>query len=465
MPPSGGGHGASSATYSFSSQPKPVTANRKKYRDPSEADITIYRDLKETCITWDKRVHRGNTYSMYTQNAIKEALQDAARDSSPRPRAKRKKPKEPALFDMPLPERERIPVDLTAHLVAKEVVVEVGTVEAQTDEFLPEPPAEQYQPQKTGVDACTQVEDGELFNFDYEVEPILDVLVNKTLEQSIMEVEEEHEMASMRDFKDKWHQRQEAMMKDWEAQVQEERRRWEQKEQVVKQKRKEKVREAQVLLKIQAVSTAKQHLSRLVPNAVSDIKEIAFPDEKGLAINRIFLPQLLGQVQQEVQTIIRSQQQLDEVVAGCMHTRLSAQSSAYQAQRERHDARERKRYEEMQIRRGKIRILVDDRNSGGKVSVGPIQISSEDSIDEVQDRVFRWLQENEPSLASAWPCGVTLLLDGAPVESTVSIFEAKAGQISMVPKPEPPAPEEQEGDDDAEDGSGAGDGTQDDNEG
>ena len=28
--------------------------------------------VKETCISWDKRVHRGNTYSMYTQNAIKE---------------------------------------------------------------------------------------------------------------------------------------------------------------------------------------------------------------------------------------------------------------------------------------------------------------------------------------------------------------------------------------------------------
>ena len=28
--------------------------------------------MKETCISWDKRVHRGNTYSMYTQNAIKE---------------------------------------------------------------------------------------------------------------------------------------------------------------------------------------------------------------------------------------------------------------------------------------------------------------------------------------------------------------------------------------------------------
>merc|ERR1719264_1497923 len=133
---------------------------------------------------------------MYTQNAIKEALQEATQSVSPQIRRKQRQ-KEPAIFDMPMPEKERIPVDLTAHLVAKEEKIEVDTVEAQTDEFLPEPPPEQYQPPKTGVDVETQVEDGELFNFDFEVEPILDVLVNKTLEQSIMEVEEEHEMASM----------------------------------------------------------------------------------------------------------------------------------------------------------------------------------------------------------------------------------------------------------------------------
>merc|ERR1712113_333079 len=178
------------------------------------------------------------------------------------------------------------------------------------------------------------------------------------LEQSIMEVEEEHEMASMREFKDRWHGRQESMMKDWQAQVQEECRRWDQKEQYVRQKRKEKIREAQVLLKIQAMSTAKQHLSRLTPHAVSDIKEVAFPDMKGMAINRIFLPQLLGQVQQEVQTIIRAQQQLDDMVAGCVHDRLSAQSGSLCGHKERHYARERKRYEELQIRQGKIRILV-----------------------------------------------------------------------------------------------------------
>ena len=39
---------------------------------------------------------------------------------------------------------------------------------------------------------------GDLFDFDFEVEPILEVLVGKVLEQGLMEVLEEEELSSMR---------------------------------------------------------------------------------------------------------------------------------------------------------------------------------------------------------------------------------------------------------------------------
>merc|ERR1719387_1814709 len=115
-----------------------------------------------------------------------------------------KRKKEPSPFDMELPRPERNAVNLLPHLVEEVKIVEEDNAEAQTDEFLPEPPPQEYLPQKTGIDAFTQVEDGELFNFNVEVEPLLDVLVNKTLEQSIMEVEEEYELESMKQFKEEW---------------------------------------------------------------------------------------------------------------------------------------------------------------------------------------------------------------------------------------------------------------------
>jgi hypothetical protein len=39
---------------------------------------------------------------------------------------------------------------------------------------------------------------GDLFDFDLEVEPLLEVIVGKVLEQGLMEVLEEEELAAMR---------------------------------------------------------------------------------------------------------------------------------------------------------------------------------------------------------------------------------------------------------------------------
>ena len=50
-----------------------------------------------------------------------------------------------------------------------------------------------------GVDFCAQIEDGDLFDYEEEVEPILAVLCGKTLEHSRMEELEEEELRVMRE--------------------------------------------------------------------------------------------------------------------------------------------------------------------------------------------------------------------------------------------------------------------------
>lgn len=65
-------------------------------------------------------------------------------------------------------------------------------------EYIPE---QLYVPKKTGIDAFTQVENDELFNFEREVEPIIQVLITKTVEQSLLELEEEVELMNMEKFK------------------------------------------------------------------------------------------------------------------------------------------------------------------------------------------------------------------------------------------------------------------------
>jgi len=70
--------------------------------------------------------------------------------------------------------------------------------EIQTEFNIEKPPVRHFMPVKTGLSKETQIWDGDLFDFDYEVEPILQVLLGKTLEHSRMEVLEEEELKMMK---------------------------------------------------------------------------------------------------------------------------------------------------------------------------------------------------------------------------------------------------------------------------
>merc|ERR1712066_1098039 len=74
---------------------------------------------------------------------------------------------------------------------------------------------------------------------------------------------------------------------------------------------------------------------------------------------------------------------------------------------------------------GRIRIHVD--TAGGKITVGPVQISQDQTIEEVQARIYKWIQENEPDLAELWCHGVVLRINNEPISQTSEIFSAKSG--------------------------------------
>jgi hypothetical protein len=55
------------------------------------------------------------------------------------------------------------------------------------------PPTPVFIPKHPGVEVETQIEDGEIFDFDLEVQPILQVLIGRSLLQAKYELIEEHE--------------------------------------------------------------------------------------------------------------------------------------------------------------------------------------------------------------------------------------------------------------------------------
>ena len=76
----------------------------------------------------------------------------------------------------------------------KPISFEVGI---QTEKLPKRPVSPCPWPEKKGIDTETQIDDGDLFNFDVEVAPLVQVIVSKTLEDSRREVLEEEEMKNI----------------------------------------------------------------------------------------------------------------------------------------------------------------------------------------------------------------------------------------------------------------------------
>lgn len=149
-------------------------------------------------------------------------------------------------------------------------------IDTQTDPFIDRPPSPHYIPQKTGVDKETQILEGELFNFDLEVEPILEVLVGKTLEQSMMEVLEEEELANMRAHQQKFEQLRNAELAETQRMEAAEKRRVDEKERRKAQERARVQKEQQAKEKLAARSFAQEYLRGLQSSVFGSLREAGY---------------------------------------------------------------------------------------------------------------------------------------------------------------------------------------------
>uniref|UniRef100_A0A5K3EVS0 BFN domain-containing protein n=1 Tax=Mesocestoides corti TaxID=53468 RepID=A0A5K3EVS0_MESCO len=94
----------------------------------------------------------------------------------------------------------RISISTQTGLYLEEItdIVETDNFGVQTDQFVDRPTSPIMYIAKIGIDVATQIEPWELFDFEIEVRPLMEVLLNKTMEQALMEVIEEEELAEIR---------------------------------------------------------------------------------------------------------------------------------------------------------------------------------------------------------------------------------------------------------------------------
>ncbi|XP_046393123.1 radial spoke head protein 3 homolog B isoform X4 [Ischnura elegans] len=311
-------------TYTFSTRPKAVFTSRRKYRNP------ITPDDGPQCygnIMYDRRVVRGTTVNTQAGQVDIEQRRmelEAARRRRAAARRRAKAPRRPQRLGTPPPVSGRQHMDVQTDKYLEEIFDRPmeEDVWCQTDPFIDRPPTPLYIPAKTGVDAETQIYPGDLFDFDVEVRPLLEVLVGKTIESSLIEVLEEEELAALRAQQRRFQELRAAEMAEQQRLEEQERRLREEKERRVAQRRAALEAQKEAERRVAAAVLTRGYLIDLLPSVLEGLRESGdLPDDVEKETEESIVPWLADEVRQEMQQLITSRTIISDIVREILETR------------------------------------------------------------------------------------------------------------------------------------------------
>jgi hypothetical protein len=320
--------------YSYASEPRAVSLRKKERGEhsPQTAQSPGLGDERlANNIMWDKRVVRGSTRPG-TQGSQQEHGQQSPTSSgrngssarhgqpqlsaSSRDRARRSRGGAPGRHEAPV----WIPAEPLPESMMEEILDRpIEIYEVSTDKGADRPPSPIFIPQSAGVDTATQVEDGDLFDFDVEVENILDILVGRTLQQSLLECDEEDMLFEeltrvsagelVRAVELSEAQRRE--MADDRRNAERDRR----SEQLVKAEAEEAKRARDVAARGISFQTVSDVVGEMFKSLDA---EGFFPDPLMTEIEQVFMPWLLDGVGAKVDSILVEERRAEALVRGAL---------------------------------------------------------------------------------------------------------------------------------------------------
>jgi len=218
---------------------------------------------------YDPRVFRGSTYSAHTKAKFENLR--AKRDQ--KKRVERRKPIDNSHLYSRIAEKRSVDVQTEKFLEELTDKVPETETQTQTEAFLEQQTNPVFVEQKRGVDAETQVLDNELFDFDREVEPILEVLVGKTLQHAFVEVMEEVELSEIECHKRKFEEERNRERSKVEKMEAEAKRRNEERERRMEQQKARKEKEDEIKQMVAARSFATEYMTELNKSVFEQLLE------------------------------------------------------------------------------------------------------------------------------------------------------------------------------------------------
>jgi len=270
-------------------------------------------------IMYDKRIIRGNTYAQTTLplTAQPDPIDLQKVEETRKRVVARKRAKERLRPRSKEPVEGRQHVDIQTELYLEELTdqVEEADIQTQTDSFLNRPPTPLFIPAKTGVDVETQILEGDLFDFDVEVSPILEVLIGKTVEQALLEVVEEEELANLRTHQRRFEELRYAELVETQRLEEQERRHRDEKQRRMKQQLEVLKKERETKDKVAARAYAQSYLQDLVPSVFGTLHSAGFffdPVERDIDTN--FMEWLMTDVSEELNKVRVARLILDSII-------------------------------------------------------------------------------------------------------------------------------------------------------
>ncbi|XP_012590625.1 PREDICTED: radial spoke head protein 3 homolog [Condylura cristata] len=279
-------------------------------------------------IMYDRRVVRGNTYAlqMVLPSGRPDPIEASKLQQAKRKTLAKKRARDQLRPRTPEPVEGRKHVDVQTELYLEEIadrIIEVD-MECQTDAFLDRPPTPLFIPAKTGMDVATQILEGELFDFDLEVKPMLEVLVGKTIEQALLEVMEEEELANLQARQYAYEELRNLELAEVQRLEEQERRHREEKERRKKQQWEMVTKNSETAQKIAAHAFAQRYLADLFPSVFQSLREGGYfydPVERDIEIG--FLPWLMNEVDKAMEYSMVGRTVLDMLIREVVEKRLN----------------------------------------------------------------------------------------------------------------------------------------------
>ncbi|XP_075453876.1 radial spoke head protein 3 homolog isoform X2 [Ascaphus truei] len=313
-----------SSTYSFSSRPR-VVQTRRKYREIQLPMIEESYNFGN--IMFDRRVVRGNTYAQQTLplSSQPDPVELHRQQEIQRRAMAKKRARELLRLRTPEPIEGRKHIEVQTELYLEELSdrIEEKDMECQTDAFLDRPPTPLFIPAKTGADIATQILDGELFDFDLEVKPMLEVLVGKTIEQALLEVMEEEELANLRAQQCAFEELRNAEFAEAQRLEEQERRHREEKRRRRKQQQEILRKEKETAEKVAARAFAQQYLADLIPPVFGRLRDNGyFYDPVERDVETGFIPWLMEEVEKTLEKNNLGRTMLDLLIREVVEMRI-----------------------------------------------------------------------------------------------------------------------------------------------